>query len=126
TPSIGSKVNAYRLQLAYNHGIEQLGLLEGNVVRRFLEPNQALARRAQSCEIDGCQSCIRVPIVPTEKEHDWHVYAGDRAGQVQAEEFLIHRFKRYVIGVNEARDFPRRDKTAKDGSNHIQDLHGFL
>src|SRR5215469_11375976 len=114
----GRKSNAYRLEPAYNCGIEQAGFLERHVVRGFLEPNQPLDRRAQGCEISGCQSSIRVPIVSAEEEQDWHTSAGDRASQVQAEEFLIHRLKRYVVGLNEARDFPRRDEAAKDSSNH--------
>ena len=89
------KLNAYRLELACNCGIEQAGFLERNVVCGFLEPNQPLDRRAQGSEISGCQFSIRVPIVSAEKEHDWHTGAGNRASQAQAEEFLIHRLKRY-------------------------------
>ena len=63
----GRKSNAYRLQLAYNCNIEQPRLFEGHVVRGFLKPNQPLHRRAQGCEISGCQLSIRVPIVSTER-----------------------------------------------------------
>src|SRR6516225_2364968 len=122
----GRKSNSYRLELTYNCGIEQAGFLERHVVRGFLEPNQPLDRRAQGCEISGCQSSIRVLIVSAEKEQDWHTGAGDRASQVQTEEFLIHRLKRHVVGVNEARDFPWRDEAAKDGSNHDPSPPWFL
>jgi len=63
----GRKSNAYRLELAYNCGIEQAGFLERHVVRGFLEPNQSLERRAQGCEISGCQFSIRMPIVSARK-----------------------------------------------------------
>ena len=86
-------------------------------MRRFLEPLYPLNRRVQVLEIRGCQHCVLVPIVSPNKEQNWDIAGGHRATQVQTKEFRVHRLKGYVVGMNEARDFPGCDKTGKDGSD---------
>src|SRR5262249_31743928 len=62
-----------RQHLLDQHAIERLRLLEGRIVRRLLEPHEALARRFDLVEVRVRHDRRHLPIVAAEEEEDRHL-----------------------------------------------------
>lgn len=123
TPRI---VDANRLQLALDACVESLGLLEGYVVCRVLEPDHLLRWRAKCLEIGRCHFSADVVIMSAEHEDHRNTELRDGFREIEVDQLIIHRLERYLVAAYQPRDLPRCDEAGNNAAKQNPHSTGLL